>query len=531
MNFAIELGVPDPNARTKFVWESKELAVSSLDNRVSPGDPQDEFSPDDPDEFTEENSVSPVNPDDGQVQGKESSATGNLSNDGIRKLIKEQEEILARTRLLAELGRLRAQNAEESQGIVAGNTPKDVVTRTAGRTPQVGSEDADVVTRTAGRTPQVGSEDVDVVTRTAGRTPQVGSEDADVVTRTAGRTPQVGSEDVDVVTRTAGRMPQVGSEDANTRVKDVATRTAGRTPQVGSEDVDVVTRTAGRTPQVGSEDVKQASTSGMPKARDPHVFEGRDRADFNQWTRSCERIFLRWPVAYQSDQTKTSFASEWLGADQQNQWERFERSLSEPEGATWAQMKKEMLDSMGSEGERRQTAYERLRVLVQGAKTPTELMNEMKDCWEELQEDNEANKVITFIAALNRQIRDRMSLMEHAPHSLVDAEGKANKQHRYVNERRDPKRERGEDSKGGYPEWPNKRQDRMGQWPSRPSQQGPSKPNWPGKPPPTGPLHCMVCRRISHKTSDCWYNKPHSGNDKNNGAAGKGKPANGRPPV
>ena len=35
VDFAIELGVLDPNARTKFVWESKELAVSSFDNRVS----------------------------------------------------------------------------------------------------------------------------------------------------------------------------------------------------------------------------------------------------------------------------------------------------------------------------------------------------------------------------------------------------------------------------------------------------------------------------------------------------------------
>ena len=80
-------------------------------------------------------------------------------------------------------------------------------------------------------------------------------------------------------------------------------------------------------------------------------------------------------------------------------------------------MKNQMLDSMGSEEERRQRAYERLRMLVQGARTPTELMNEMKDCWEEFQEDNEVNKVITFVAALNRQMRDRMPLMEHAPHS------------------------------------------------------------------------------------------------------------------
>jgi len=171
----------------------------------------------------------------------------------------------------------------------------------------------------------------------------------------------------------------------------------------------------------------------LPKARDPHVFKGVDKGDYDQWARDLNRLFTRFTVAYPTGPDQCDYASQWLGKSQQDIWERNVRIIG-PELVTWEVMKSIMLNSMGSPEERVQHAFDKLKKVKQGKFTPTETLNYMKTYWDEIGDVGQRTMIHDFIAALNPDVRDRVELSETPCTSLVEAEDRATRADRYLKE-------------------------------------------------------------------------------------------------
>jgi hypothetical protein len=167
----------------------------------------------------------------------------------------------------------------------------------------------------------------------------------------------------------------------------------------------------------------------MVKPKDPHVFAGKGRSDFNQWVRDIERNFNRAPLYYNSELRKTDFAADWMGKYQQDKWERHLK-YSTVGTPSWVEMKEEMLKTMGSADERRRAAQNRLRNIEQGSRTPTKVLDEMKECWDELEEDRQDRMILDFFGALSVNLQARLSNNPEPCRTIEEAEDRANEQHR-----------------------------------------------------------------------------------------------------
>ena len=93
-----------------------------------------------------------------------------------------------------------------------------------------------------------------------------------------------------------------------------------------------------------------------------------------------------------------------------------------------------MLNSIGSAPERRARAQDTIRTLKQGSRTPSELLDALKDCWDEIEEDREIFKIDEFVARLNWNLLQRLSLSESPYLSLQDAEDRAMRHYRIMTE-------------------------------------------------------------------------------------------------
>jgi hypothetical protein len=175
----------------------------------------------------------------------------------------------------------------------------------------------------------------------------------------------------------------------------------------------------------------------LPKPEAPPRFEGKNRAQLNNWIRGCER-YITGSTALSSPSAQVSFAQRYLGNDQIDLWERTLRSAGLDEAtATWARMKTVMLDSLGSSWERKQLARERVRNASQRHYTPTELLNYLKTQWEELDDeaaldDRNEDHIHDFYSALDKRIKARLDANPVEWTSLTALEAKANQHHRWV---------------------------------------------------------------------------------------------------
>ena len=167
----------------------------------------------------------------------------------------------------------------------------------------------------------------------------------------------------------------------------------------------------------------------MVKPREPHMFEGKSRSDFNQWVKDIERNFNRAPSFYSSELRKTDFAADWMGKYQQDKWERYLKYFA-PGGASWETMKAEMLKTLGSETERKQAAQEKLRSIEQRDRSPTKVLDELKECWDELEETRLDRMILDFNSALSPALRGRLSNNPAQCKSIEEAEDRANEQYR-----------------------------------------------------------------------------------------------------
>lgn len=258
----------------------------------------------------------------------------------------------------------------------------------------------------------------------------------------------------------------------------------------------------------GQGDATVASTTqgepgkgSLPKDREPPVFEGKTRANYDDWVRAVERKFRRYAGFYSREDLKTDYAGEYMGKLQQDHWDRHVRQLAAGE-PTWAMMRQVMLDSMGSESERKQRAHDQLRTVIQGSRTPTELLEEMKTCWQEVGEDREDQMIIAFISALDHNLKWRVRMNLVAPTTLKEAEDRANWALRLAKEqaeeRKETRQQQGRKRQGtsGAPSPPGTRESIRR---STPAAGGPSKAQERPRSPPT----CYGCRQVGHKKNEC----------------------------
>ncbi|SMQ52982.1 unnamed protein product [Zymoseptoria tritici ST99CH_3D7] len=89
-----------------------------------------------------------------------------------------------------------------------------------------------------------------------------------------------------------------------------------------------------------------------------------------------------------------------------------------------------MLNSIGTETERREKAHEKLKKATLGNRTPEELLEELKTLWKELDERDDGKKILGFYSALLWTLRNRLSNYPTALLNLVDAEERAKKAYR-----------------------------------------------------------------------------------------------------
>jgi hypothetical protein len=257
----------------------------------------------------------------------------------------------------------------------------------------------------------------------------------------------------------------------------------------------------------------------IPKAKDPHTFEGKGRSDFNQWVRDIERNFNRAPGVYSSDLLKTDFAADWMGKHQQDKWERFLAHFGEG-CPSWGRMKQVMLDTMGSAEERRQAARDRQGEIQQGNRTPTEVLDELKECWDELEEDRPDRMILDFYSSLSAGLRSRLSHNPTPPSTIEEAEDRANTQYRLWKEQnasRDRKRAQSSATteKSGRNDSGKRQTTRRS-----PPTEGKKGRNSPGrtKPADLSTIQCYGCQRYGHKKPACPFK--HEWADE----AGKDKP-------
>jgi hypothetical protein len=220
-------------------------------------------------------------------------------------------------------------------------------------------------------------------------------------------------------------------------------QTARRKREIRAQIAEQEGQTGGTTVLEGPLEVRTAkSTYQLPKPKDPHTFEGKGRADFDEWERDLKRLFTLRPDAFQSDKEKVTYASFYLGKRQQDIWER-RMEAEGPEGTTWNQFTTIMLDSMGSQAERAQRAHDILKDIKQGTQTPTQLLDNMKKHWEEINMAQESLQILSFVSALNQDIKWRLEVSQRKFDRLVDVEDAAMAAHRQTEHKRSREGNRG----------------------------------------------------------------------------------------
>ncbi|SMY28057.1 unnamed protein product [Zymoseptoria tritici ST99CH_1A5] len=138
----------------------------------------------------------------------------------------------------------------------------------------------------------------------------------------------------------------------------------------------------------------------LPKSKEPPVFEGKSRASYDNWVRALERAFRRHEGFAEREDRKVDFAADYIGKLQQDYWERHVDSLNDQSEPTWSIIKEVMLNSIGTETERREKAHEKLKKATLGNRTPEELLEELKTLWKELDKRDDGKKILRFYSAL-----------------------------------------------------------------------------------------------------------------------------------
>ena len=98
-----------------------------------------------------------------------------------------------------------------------------------------------------------------------------------------------------------------------------------------------------------------ASRPALPRPEPPHVYQKKNRQDYNMWERDCEGYHIRSLNDFRTEGQKIDFGVMYISEPLKSLWKTYcqgqlyETPLWIP---TWAQFKAKMLDALGTLAER-----------------------------------------------------------------------------------------------------------------------------------------------------------------------------------
>jgi hypothetical protein len=167
----------------------------------------------------------------------------------------------------------------------------------------------------------------------------------------------------------------------------------------------------------------------LPEPPKPRAFKGQEKAHYEDWVRDCETYHRRAPQDLATEDEKVQFGLGYVSQDLKRNWEAFVREKEVDEidwTPTWNEMKQFMHNQLGSEYERTQSAFEELKGVTQGGKTPLEFLNYLRPLWTEAGVFDTQTRIRWYVAGLSPSINRhlRFNYPEEAK-TLQEAENRA----------------------------------------------------------------------------------------------------------
>ncbi|KAF1980121.1 hypothetical protein BU23DRAFT_548317 [Bimuria novae-zelandiae CBS 107.79] len=157
-------------------------------------------------------------------------------------------------------------------------------------------------------------------------------------------------------------------------------------------DCDAITSLSTISPALST--VHQIPAMRLPPQKHPH-----DQSYVHFTTESSKASFA---LSYVSQVMRTAWNTE--VASRRSQDPLFEE--------TWDGLQEKMLDALGTRLERRQQAHNALKRCSQRAdQSPTQLLDYIRNYWEELEVTNEDMRVLDYIGCLNSNITSKINLL------------------------------------------------------------------------------------------------------------------------
>ena len=153
----------------------------------------------------------------------------------------------------------------------------------------------------------------------------------------------------------------------------------------------------------------------LPSPKAPHEYAKKGRRDFNLWKQDCEKYFTQSPSLFPTESTKVNFGLQYVSEILRTTWAietRHKKAQNADWEETWDFLKEKMLSALGTESERRQKAFNSLKSCRQlSSQSPSELLDYMRNLWEELEIIEEGRMVLDYLSALNSNITDKLYLL------------------------------------------------------------------------------------------------------------------------
>lgn len=157
-------------------------------------------------------------------------------------------------------------------------------------------------------------------------------------------------------------------------------------------------------------------TSLLPRPESHSIYKAKNRTNYNDWLRDCEISFNKVPQAFQRESQKIDWGYGYIVSSLKTVWDTHRSAMSKELGIpympTWAAFKEKMLDQLGTLYERQIAANEAIKKASQKAnQSPTDLLNELRPHWDELDQTNPVTQVYDFYNALRGDLQKQLDLL------------------------------------------------------------------------------------------------------------------------